>query len=68
MKEKHPKYSSLQGQRNDATDILGLSALTTARCHTLLYLPLLSACAGAVQWRPAGSGREEVRGFTLHWE
>lgn len=34
----------LHGQRKDATDILSVSELTTARCQTLLYLALLNAC------------------------
>uniref|UniRef100_A0A0A9DM40 Uncharacterized protein n=1 Tax=Arundo donax TaxID=35708 RepID=A0A0A9DM40_ARUDO len=40
--------TSLHGHRNDAMDILGRSELTRARCQTLLYLPLLSACS----WSP----------------
>lgn len=35
--------ASSHGQRKDATDILALPELTMARCHTLLYLPLLNA-------------------------
>lgn len=31
------------GQRKEAIDILSLVEFTTARCHTLLYLPLLNA-------------------------
>lgn len=37
------KIASSHGQRKEATESLGLSALTTALCHTLLYLPLLKA-------------------------
>ena len=35
--------SSTMAQRKEAMDILGLSEFTTVLCHTLLYLPLLSA-------------------------
>ncbi|KAJ8446276.1 hypothetical protein Cgig2_016047 [Carnegiea gigantea] len=36
--------ASSAGQTKDATDILAFSAFSSALCHTLLQIPLLSAC------------------------